>query len=66
MEERASGRQAHQRIEVEAPEMRQQILLLEHQQVQGMDASEKLKFECRVSESCGMQRDLENRLLAGI
>eukprot|EP00975_Prorocentrum_lima_P055408 11622287-Prorocentrum_lima.AAC.1 len=34
--------------------MRQHIVLL----------SEKLRFECQVYESCGMQQSLENRLLA--
>eukprot|EP00975_Prorocentrum_lima_P048706 10191138-Prorocentrum_lima.AAC.1 len=45
MEEQASGRQAHQRVEV-------------------VDASEKLRFECQVYESCGMQQGLGNRLMA--
>eukprot|EP00975_Prorocentrum_lima_P062887 12888136-Prorocentrum_lima.AAC.1 len=52
MEEHANGRQAHQRAEAEASGLRQQIVLLEQQQVESMDASEKLKFECRVYESC--------------
>eukprot|EP00975_Prorocentrum_lima_P037618 7911280-Prorocentrum_lima.AAC.1 len=42
--------------------MRQRIVLREQQQIQAMDASQRLIYECRVFQSCGMQRELENRL----
>eukprot|EP00975_Prorocentrum_lima_P062140 12884002-Prorocentrum_lima.AAC.1 len=63
MEEQASGRQAHHRTEAEVPQMRQHILLLEQQQVQAMDVSQRPRYECQLYDSCGMQRALENRLL---
>eukprot|EP00975_Prorocentrum_lima_P032885 6905238-Prorocentrum_lima.AAC.1 len=43
--------------------MRQQILSLEQQQIQGRDASQQLIYECQVCQSCGMQQALENRRL---
>eukprot|EP00975_Prorocentrum_lima_P063508 12891945-Prorocentrum_lima.AAC.1 len=55
MEEQASGRQARQRAEAEASEMRQHIVLLEQQQVHAVDASQRLKYECQVYESYGTQ-----------
>eukprot|EP00975_Prorocentrum_lima_P045516 9528261-Prorocentrum_lima.AAC.1 len=64
MEEQASGREAHQTAEAEASERRQPSLLLEQQQVHAMDASQRLRFECQLYESCGMQRALANKLLA--
>eukprot|EP00975_Prorocentrum_lima_P054912 11514447-Prorocentrum_lima.AAC.1 len=41
-----------------------QILLLEQQQTQARDASQQLMYECQVYQSCGLQRALENTLLA--
>eukprot|EP00975_Prorocentrum_lima_P014708 3118423-Prorocentrum_lima.AAC.1 len=48
----------------EASEMRQRLVLLEQQQIQAMDASQQLMYQCQVYQSCGMQRALENRQLA--
>eukprot|EP00975_Prorocentrum_lima_P066343 12908679-Prorocentrum_lima.AAC.1 len=42
MEEQANGRQADQGSDAEVSEMRQQLLLLEQQQVQAMDASQRV------------------------
>eukprot|EP00975_Prorocentrum_lima_P048746 10200138-Prorocentrum_lima.AAC.1 len=42
--------------------MKQHIRLLEQQQAKSVDASERIKFECQVLESCGMQQAMENRL----
>eukprot|EP00975_Prorocentrum_lima_P014991 3179663-Prorocentrum_lima.AAC.1 len=44
--------------------MSQRIMLLEQQQIQARDASQQLIYDCQVYQSCGMQRALENRLLA--
>eukprot|EP00975_Prorocentrum_lima_P059950 12570404-Prorocentrum_lima.AAC.1 len=43
--------------------MRQRIVFLEKQQIQAMDASQRLIYECQVYQSRGMQRELETRLL---
>eukprot|EP00975_Prorocentrum_lima_P025510 5361665-Prorocentrum_lima.AAC.1 len=42
--------------------MRQSISLLEPQQIQAMDAPQRLIHECQVYQSCGMQQALENML----
>eukprot|EP00975_Prorocentrum_lima_P011287 2397151-Prorocentrum_lima.AAC.1 len=43
----ARWRQAHHRAEAEASELRQQIVLLEQQQVHAMDASQRHKYGCQ-------------------
>eukprot|EP00975_Prorocentrum_lima_P062442 12885672-Prorocentrum_lima.AAC.1 len=56
---------AQQGSEDEASEMRQQVLWLEQQQSVDVDMHQRLLSECKVYESCGVQRALENRLLTG-
>eukprot|EP00975_Prorocentrum_lima_P069676 12927759-Prorocentrum_lima.AAC.1 len=43
--------------------MRQHIKLLQQQQTKSVGASERLKLECKMHGSCGMQHALGNRLL---
>eukprot|EP00975_Prorocentrum_lima_P013781 2930454-Prorocentrum_lima.AAC.1 len=40
--------------------MRQRIVSLEQQQIQSMDASQRLIYEYQVYQSCGMQQELES------
>eukprot|EP00975_Prorocentrum_lima_P042079 8846642-Prorocentrum_lima.AAC.1 len=56
MEEQAHRRQAQQRSETRALEVRQQTLLLEQQPGHASDVHQQLLYERQMYQSCGMQR----------